>query len=61
MAEGKRVLPGTWFHQHADEPPASRQTTENGDNYTSVKDCGTFLKKIYQIVQGNYSRFLQSS
>lgn len=23
--------------------------TENGDNYTSVKDCGTFLKEIYQI------------
>ena len=25
---------------------------ENGDNYTSVKDCGTFLKQIYQIVNG---------
>lgn len=23
--------------------------TENGDNYTSVKDCGTFLKEIYQL------------
>lgn len=23
--------------------------TRNGDNYTSVKDCGTFLKEIYQI------------
>ena len=25
---------------------------ENGDNYTSVKDCGTFLKQIYQVVNG---------
>ena len=25
---------------------------ENGDNYTSVKDCGTFLKQIYQTVNG---------
>ena len=25
---------------------------ENGDNYTSVKDCGTFLKQIYQLVNG---------
>lgn len=25
---------------------------ENGDNYTSVKDCGTFLKRIYQVVNG---------
>ncbi len=25
---------------------------ENGDNYTSAKDCGTFLKQIYQIVNG---------
>ena len=24
----------------------------NGDNYTSVKDCGIFLKKIYQISKG---------
>ena len=24
----------------------------NGDNYTSAKDCGTFLKQIYQIVNG---------
>ena len=27
-------------------------SNENGDNYTSVKDCGTFLKQIYQIVNG---------
>ena len=25
---------------------------ENGDNCTSVKDCGTFLKQIYQVVNG---------
>ena len=25
---------------------------ENGDNYTSVKVCGTFLKQIYQVVNG---------
>lgn len=25
---------------------------KNGDNYTSVKDCGTFLKQIYQVVNG---------
>ena len=25
---------------------------ENGDPYTSVKDCGTFLKQIYQVVNG---------
>ena len=25
---------------------------ENGDNYTSAKDCGTFLKQIYQTVNG---------
>ena len=25
---------------------------ENGDNYTAVKDCGTFLKQIYQVVNG---------
>ena len=24
----------------------------NGDNYTSAKDCGIFLKKIYQISKG---------
>lgn len=24
----------------------------NGDNYTSAKDCGTFLKQIYQVVNG---------
>ena len=24
----------------------------NGDNYTSAKDCGTFLKQIYQISNG---------
>ena len=23
--------------------------TENGDNYTSVKDCGAFLREIYQL------------
>lgn len=26
--------------------------TENGDNYTSVKDCGKFLKEVYQINNG---------
>ena len=30
-------------------------SSENGDNYTSVKDCGTFLKEIYQIVNGTIS------
>ena len=25
---------------------------ENGDNYTSAKDCGIFLKQIYQTVNG---------
>lgn len=29
--------------------------TENGDNYTSAKDCGTFLKQIYQIANGTLS------
>lgn len=29
--------------------------TENGDNYTSTKDCGTFLKQIYQIANGTLS------
>ena len=24
----------------------------NGDNYTSVKDCGAFLKEVYQICNG---------
>lgn len=28
---------------------------ENGDNYTSVKDCGTFLKQIYQVINGTLS------
>jgi len=28
---------------------------ENGDNYTSVRDCGTFLKEIYQISNGTIS------
>ncbi|MDC7291045.1 class A beta-lactamase-related serine hydrolase [Blautia schinkii] len=28
------------------------QSTENGDNYTSVKDCGKFLKEVYQINNG---------
>lgn len=28
------------------------QSNENGDNYTSVKDCGAFLREIYQINQG---------
>lgn len=27
-------------------------STENGDNITSVKDCGKFLKEIYQICNG---------
>lgn len=27
-------------------------STENGDNITSVKDCGSFLKEIYQICNG---------
>lgn len=30
-------------------------SSENGDNYTSAKDCGTFLKEIYQIVNGTIS------
>lgn len=30
-------------------------SSENGDNYTSTKDCGTFLKEIYQIVNGTIS------
>ena len=30
-------------------------SSENGDNYTSSKDCGTFLKEIYQIVNGTIS------
>lgn len=25
------------------------QSNENGDNYTSVRDCGQFLKEIYQL------------
>ena len=29
--------------------------TENGDNYTSTKDCGTFLKQIYQVANGTLS------
>ena len=28
---------------------------ENGDNYTSARDCGTFLKEIYQISNGTIS------
>lgn len=28
----------------------------NGDNYTSVKDCGKFLKTIYQMDQGQRGR-----
>ena len=28
----------------------------NGDNYTSVKDCGKFLKTIYQIDKGSVHR-----
>lgn len=28
------------------------QSNENGDNYTSVSDCGKFLKEIYQICNG---------
>lgn len=30
-------------------------SSENGDNYTSAKDCGTFLKQIYQISNGTLS------
>lgn len=30
-------------------------SSENGDNYTSAKDCGTFFKEIYQIVNGTIS------
>ena len=29
------------------------QSNENGDNYTSVEDCGRFLKEIYQTVSGS--------
>lgn len=29
--------------------------SENGDNYTSAKDCGTFLKEIYQVSNGTIS------
>lgn len=29
------------------------QSNENGDNYTSVTDCGRFLKEIYQINNGS--------
>ena len=28
------------------------QSNANGDNYTSVSDCGKFLKEIYQINNG---------
>lgn len=28
------------------------QSNENGDNYTSVNDCGHFLKEIYQLCNG---------
>lgn len=28
------------------------QSAENGDNYTSVKDCGKFLKEVYQMNNG---------
>lgn len=28
------------------------ESAENGDNLTSVKDCGAFLKEIYQICNG---------
>lgn len=30
-------------------------SSKNGDNYTSAKDCGTFLKQIYQIANGTLS------
>lgn len=30
-------------------------SSENGDNYTSAKDCGTFLKQIHQIANGTLS------
>lgn len=29
--------------------------TENGDNYTSVQDCGRFLKAVYQLANGGSS------
>ncbi|MDO4273643.1 MAG: serine hydrolase [Eubacteriales bacterium] len=28
------------------------QSNENGDNYTSVRDCGAFLREIYEISNG---------
>lgn len=28
------------------------QSNENGDNYTSVQDCGRFLKEVYEINNG---------
>ena len=28
------------------------QSNENGENYTSVRDCGHFLKEIYQLCNG---------
>lgn len=31
------------------------QSNENGDNYTSVQDCGRFLKEIYEINKGTAS------
>ena len=30
----------------------------NGDNYTSVKDCGKFLKTIYQMDKGHAQKIL---
>lgn len=31
------------------------QSNENGDNYTSVQDCGRFLKEVYEINAGTAS------
>ncbi|MCD7868435.1 MAG: class A beta-lactamase-related serine hydrolase [Clostridiales bacterium] len=28
------------------------ESTENGDNYTTVEDCGSFLREVYQINAG---------
>ena len=30
-------------------------SNENGDNYTSVEDCGKFLKAVYQLTNGGSS------
>ncbi len=31
------------------------QSNENGDNYTSVQDCGRFMKEVYEINKGTAS------